>query len=126
MKKLLLAALLGTLVLAFQPASAHGNLQPDHPGGIVHITGDISFELVPVAAGVELYVEEDNEDMPSEGMTAKLTVIAAGVKTEAVMTPAGGNKLFAKGVKLPRGAKVAVLLIRSDKLTKIGANFAIK
>jgi len=126
MKRLLLIVLLSSLALLAQHARAHGNLQPDHPGGIVHLVGDLSFELVPVAGGVELYVEEDNEDLPSEGMTAKLTIIAGGAKSEAVMTPAGGNKLFAKGVKIPRGAKVAVLLTRKDKVTKIGANFAVK
>jgi len=126
MNRLLLIMLLSSLGLLTQQVRAHGNLQPDHPGGIVHIVGDLSFELVPVAGGVELYVEEDNEDLPSDGMTAKLTIIAGGVKTEVAMTPAGGNKLFAKGVKIPRGAKVAVLLTRQDKVTKIGANFAVK
>jgi len=126
MKRLLHIVLLSSLAMLAQQAPAHGNLTPDHPGGIVHLVGDLSFELVPVAGGVELYVEEDNEDLPSEGMTAKLTVIVGGVKTESVMTPAGGNKLFAKGVKIPRGAKVAVLLTRKDKVTKIGANFAVK
>ena len=126
MKTVLLAVLLAAITATSQLALAHGNLKPDHPGGIVQIVGDISFELVPAAGGVELYVEEDNEDVPSEGMTAKLTIIAAGVKTEAVMTPAGGNMLVSKGIKIPRGAKVAVLLTRKDKVTKVGANFIIK
>lgn len=112
--------------LAFNPACAHGNLEPDHPGGIVQIVGDMSFEIVPVADGVELYIEEDNEELASEGMTARLTVIAGSLKSEAVMNPAGGNKLIAKGVTIPKGARVAVLLTRKDKVTKVGANFAAK
>ncbi|MCX7174521.1 MAG: hypothetical protein NT159_11490 [Proteobacteria bacterium] len=126
MKQLLMTLLLGAGALMFGPAQAHGNYEPDHPGGIVQIVGDLSFELVPVPGGVELYVEEDNEDLPIEGMSAKLTVIAGGVKTETVMTPAGGNKFVAKGLKIPAGAKVAVLLTRKDKVSKVGANFAPK
>lgn len=126
MKKLLIALLLGAFATTSGLALAHGNLEPDHPGGLVHLVGDLSFELVPTPGGVELYVEEDNEDLPSEGMTAKLTIIVSGVKTESVMVPAGGNKLFAKGVKIPKGSKVAVLLTRNDKVTKVGANFAVK
>ena len=126
MKKLLIILLLGAVTLAFHQAYAHGNFEPDHPGGIVQIVGDLSFELVPAVGGAELYVEEDNEDLPSEGMTAKLTIIVGGVKTESLMSPAGGNRLVASGVKIPRGAKVAVLLTRKDKVTKVGANFTIK
>ena len=126
MTKPLIIMLLAAANLAFQQAHAHGNLQPDHPGGIVHLAGDLSFELVPATGGVELYVEEDNEELASEGMSAKLTVIAGGVKTEYLMTPAGGNKFLAKGVTIPRGAKVAVLLTRKDKVSKVGANFAVK
>lgn len=126
MKQLLIVTLFGAAALLFGPAHAHGNLEPDHPGGIVQIVGDLSFELVPGPAGADLYVEEDNEELASEGMSAKLTVIAGGVKTESLMTPAGGNKLEAKGVKIPKGARVAVLLTRKDKVTKVGANFALK
>lgn len=126
MKQLLIILAVGAGALMFEPALAHGNYEPDHPGGIVQIVGDLSFELVPVPGGVELYVEEDNEELPSDGMSAKLTVIAGGVKTESPLTPAGSNKFVAKGVKIPSGAKVAVLLTRKDKVTKVGANFALK
>lgn len=126
MKQLLIILLCGASALMLEPALAHGNYEPDHPGGIVQIVGDLSFELVPGAAGVELYVEEDNEELASEGMSAKLTVIAGGVKTETAMNPAGGNRFEAKGVNIPKGAKVAVMLTRKDKVSKVGANFALK
>ncbi|MFA6311303.1 MAG: hypothetical protein WCV99_00330 [Sterolibacterium sp.] len=126
MKKLMRILLVASAALLLETAHGHGKLEPSHPGGIVQVVGDLLFELVPLAGAVELYVEEDNEDLPSAGMTAKLIVIAGGVKTESAMTPAGGNKFVAKGTTVPRGAKVAVLLTRKDKLTKVGANFALK
>ena len=114
-----LAALLASAV-----ASGHGNTKPLH-GGIVQMVGEKSFELVARPDGAELYVVDDGEDVASAEMTARLTVDAAGTKSEAAMQPAGGNKFEAKGVKLPSGAKVAVLLVAADQ-SKTTAHFTVK
>jgi hypothetical protein len=120
---------LGLLVLiaasfACNPALAHGNTKPLH-GGVLQMVGETSFELVTKPDGAELYVVDDGEDVASSTMTAKLMIDAGGAKSEAAMTPAGGNKFEAKGVKIPSGAKVAVLLTGSDQ-SKTTARFTIK
>ena len=126
MKKISTLLVLAAASFAFNTAQAHGGTVPDHEGGIVDEVGDMSFELVPHANSAELYVEDDGEDLPSEGLTAKLTVVNKdGSKSEATMKPAGGNKLEATNVKLGSGAKVAVLVTLKDK-KKIPANFKLK
>jgi hypothetical protein len=116
--------LLGVASLTFDAAQAHGGTQPEH-GGVVQLVGDMSFELVARADGVELYVEDDGDEVTSADMAAGLTIVDAGAKSEVKLTPAAGNKFEAHGVKIPRGAKVVVLLTLKDKQSKIAANFTI-
>jgi hypothetical protein len=111
--------------VTFSAVHAHGGTQPEH-GGVVQLVGDMTFELAVRADGVELYVEDDGDEVTSAEMAAKLTIVDAGVKSEVMLTPAAGNKFEAKGVKIAGGAKVAVLLTLKDKQSKIGANFTIK
>ena len=106
-------------------AVAHGGTQPEH-GGIVQLVGDMSFELVPAADHVELWVEDDGDEVNSAELAAKLTVVDGGAKSEVALTPAGGNKFEAKGVKIAKGAKVTALLTLKDKQSRIAANFTIK
>ena len=106
-------------------AGAHGGTQPEH-GGIVQLVGDMSFELVPAADHVELFVEDDGEEVNSADLAAKLTIVDGSAKSEVALAPAGGNKFEAKGVKIPKGAKVTALLTLKDKQSKIAANFTIK
>jgi hypothetical protein len=115
--KILLPALSGLAALAFAlAASAHGSMKPEH-GGLVQMTGETLFELVSAPAGVALYVKEDEEDVSSAGATATLTVTPASGKASTVaLTPAGGNKFEAKGLKLKPGSKVGVMVV--DKATK--------
>jgi len=112
-------------VLPLNVAQAHGGTQPEH-GGVVQLVGDMTFELVARPDGVELYVEDDGEEVNSADLAAKLTIVNAGAKSEVVLAPAAGNKFEAKGVKIASGAKVTALLTLKDKQSKIAANFTIK
>ncbi len=55
--------------VTFNAAHAHGGTQPEH-GGIVQLVGDMTFELVVHADGVELYVEDDGDEVTSADMAA--------------------------------------------------------
>jgi hypothetical protein len=112
------------LSLTFSAAQAHNGTQPEH-GGVVQIVGDMSFELVTRPDGVELYVEDDGDEVNSAELAAKLTIVDAGARSEVQMTPAAGNRFEAKGVQVGKGAKVGVLLTLKDKQSKIGANFTV-
>jgi hypothetical protein len=86
----------------------------------------MSFELVARPEGVELYVEDDGDEVNSADLAAKLTIVSAGAKSDVMLSPAAGNKFEAKGVNIAPGTKVTVLLTLKDKQSKIAANFAIK
>ena len=126
--KTMLFSLLALALLAATPfnvAQAHGGTQPEH-GGVVQLVGDMTFELVARTDGVELYVEDDGEEVNSADLAAKLTIVNAGAKSEVVLAPATGNKFEAKGVKIAPGAKVTAVLTLKDKQSKIAANFTVK
>jgi hypothetical protein len=118
-------ALLAAPLAAGGAAHAHGSTNPQH-GGIVQVTGETLFELVNKPAGVELYISEHGEDIPSSSASAKLSIASGGAKKEVPLSPAGGNKYVAKGVKAPGGSKVIVTLVDNTIKTKTFATFTVK
>lgn len=122
-----LFALVAVAVLGLPSASlAHGSTKPQH-GGVVQMTGETVVELVYGPAGVALYVKEDDEDVESAGMTATLTITtAAGARSDVPLKPAGGNKFEAKGVMVPAGSKVGIMLINNATQARSSVTFAIK
>ena len=124
MKKLLTVLVLGAASLILDTVHAHGTAKPEH-GGVVQMVGETAFELVALADGAEVYLSEEGEALASDGMSGKLTITIDGAKSEAVLTPAGGNKLAAKSVKIASGAKVSVMVMRNDQ-SKLAATFTIK
>jgi hypothetical protein len=106
-------------------AHAHGSTKPQH-GGVVQLTGETLFELVNKPAGVELYITEHGEDIPSSSASAKLSITSGAAKKEVSLTPAGGNKYVAKGVKVPSGSKVTVTLVDNTIKAKTFATFTVK
>lgn len=105
-------------------AQGHGAPTPNH-GGMVQAVGETWLELVVRGDGLDLYVEDDGDAMPSAGLAGTLTVVDAAGKKELPLKAAGGNKLEAKGVAA-KGAKVLVLLVLDDKKTKVAATFNVK
>jgi hypothetical protein len=98
------------------PAWAHGSDAPKH-GGVVQATSDLGFELASTAEGASLYIEDHGKPLSTQGVSSKLTVLSGADKSEAELTPASDNRLDAKGVKLPAGAKaVAVVTLPSKKV----------
>lgn len=107
-----LKAGLTALALIAAPAmlQAHGSMKPLH-GGMVQMTGETMFELVPGPKGVDLYLSEEDQPLVAANYTAKLTQTVAGKKTETLLKPAGGNKLSAPGFRAAKGAKLVVALV---------------
>ena len=119
-------ALLATAALTLHvPAQAHGSTKPEH-GGLVQMSGETLLELTVSPDAVALYVKEDDEALPSAGMTAKLTILYKGAKTEVMLQPAAGNKFEAKGVKIAAGSKVSVVLVNKATQAKTSASFSVE
>lgn len=106
--------------LASAPATqAHGTAEPRH-GGIVQSAAHLTFELVVVADGAQIFVSDHDEDYDATSLKGRLTVLNGTEKTEADLLPAGGNKLAARGVTLAKGARVvAVLALANGKSTTL-------
>jgi hypothetical protein len=117
---------LAAFALAAAPvAFAHGSMKPKH-GGIVTMSGETVVELVRNAQGVSVYVTEEDEPLPSASMTAKLVVTAGAAKSEKPLTAGPDNRFDARGLKIPAGAKVAVMLVDKATQARTVANFSIK
>ena len=118
-------ALMVATMTAGGVAHAHGSTKPQH-GGIVQVTGETMFELVNKPGGVELYISEHGETIPSSSASAKLSIASGAARKEVSLTPAGGNKYVANGVKVPSGAKVTVTLVDNTIKAKTFATFTVK
>ncbi len=129
MKKILTGLLLaGTVLTATLTAGlvrAHGTPQANH-GGIVQAVGETWLELVVRGDAVDLYVQDDGDDMPSAGMSAKAAVVQGAAKKEFALAPAGNNKLSGKVSGATKGGKLQVVLVLDDKKTKVSATFDIQ
>jgi hypothetical protein len=104
---------------------AHGATHPQH-GGIVQMNGETLFELVRAPAGVSLYVMDEDEPVHAKGMTAKLSVTVAGKRREVPMVSGAGNQFVARGLTLPKGASVGVLVVNNASQARYGTTFIIK
>ena len=116
---------LGTATLSAGSAFAHGAPTANH-GGIVQAVGETWLELVVKGDTVELYLQDDGDDMPSADISGKLTVVKGAAKSEFALKPAGGNKLEAKAPGAVKGSKVLASVTLADKKTKVSTAFDIK
>lgn len=126
MKFDLLRTGLAAVALIAAPAivQAHGSMKPKH-GGLVQMSGETLIELATTPKGVDVYLSEEDKPTPTAGFTAKLAQTVASKRTEAILKPAGGNKLSAPGFKPARGAKLVVSIVDKSG-AKIFATFQTK
>jgi hypothetical protein len=122
-KHFLATALLALSAMTGGQALAHGGGTPKH-GGVVATASDLSFELVARDGGAVIYVEDHGKPMAPAGLKGKLTVLAGDQKSEAELVPAG-DKLEAKGIKLPSGAKAVAALV-TPQAKAITVRFTVK
>lgn len=126
----MMGKILGTMVLAAAAlttgyALAHGAPVASH-GGIVQAVGETWLELVVKGDQVELYLQDDGDDMPSAEVAGKITLVTAAGKKEFALKPAGGNKLEVKAPGAAKAGKVLALLTMADKKTRVSTTFDIK
>jgi hypothetical protein len=108
MKKQLIGALSGLLIVVGNLAWAHGVANPKY-GGVVQEAADRSFELVSTPNGAAIYIDDHGAQVTPVGWSGKITVLNGSKKVEVPLTVVG-DKLEAKGVKLAKGAKVVAVL----------------
>ncbi|HNQ03832.1 MAG TPA: hypothetical protein PKH69_04405 [Thiobacillaceae bacterium] len=78
-------------------------------GGVVAEAKDIDFELVAKPDSLRLHVRDHGKPVDVAKASAKLTLLAGGVKQEVALKPAG-DKLEAMGQFKVTGAKAVALV----------------
>lgn len=106
-------------------ALAHSSTKPQH-GGVVQMNGETLFELVRAPAGVSLYVTDEDEPVAASSMTARLSITIGAQRRNVTMVAGAGNQFVARGLILPRGASVGVLVINQISQARYGTTFTIK
>lgn len=93
----------------------HDDHQPQH-GGVVTEAKGIHYELVASPDSLVIYVDDHGKQVDTKGASGKVTLLNGGEKTEAALTPAGGNKLEAKGsFKVDKGTKAVAVVTLPGK-----------
>ncbi len=96
---------------------AHDNKGGDHPhksnpqhGGVVTVVKDVNYELVASAGELILYVTDHGKPTDLKGASAKLTMLTAGKKEEAILSPSK-DALVSKGTyAVGPGSKIVALV----------------
>lgn len=125
MKKIIGTLVLGAAALTANFAHSHGAATANH-GGIIQTVGETWIELVVAGDKVDVYFEDDGDEMATADMAGKLTVVKGGAKTDFTLKPASGNKMSTSAKGIVKGSKVLTVVTLSDKKTKVAATFEIK
>ena len=95
-------------------AGAHDH-KPLH-GGIVVEASHMDWELVAKPARIVIHVRDHGKKASTVGATAKLILLVGKEKSEAVLKPAGDDRLEAEGpFKLAPGAKLVATVKLAGK-----------
>jgi hypothetical protein len=85
-------------------------------GGVVSVVKDVNYELVAKPDVITLYITDHGKPVDTKDATATLTMLSASDKSEVKLTPAGDNKLQAKGTyKVDKGTKVVASVATGGK-----------
>lgn len=85
-------------------------------GGVVSVVKDVNYELVAQPDTITLYLTDHGKPVDTRNATATLTLLSLADKSEVKLTPAGGNKLQAKGnFKAGKGTKVVASVTAGGK-----------
>ena len=115
---------LGAMLFVCATGTAHAAGGHDHTpkhGGVVAEANDLDFELVARPDRLTLHVRDPGKALPTQGAAARLTLLAGTERSEAVLVPAGGDRMEAQGTfKLGPGTKVvAAVTLPGRKPTNV-------
>jgi hypothetical protein len=99
--------------------AAGGHHHDDHKpqyGGVVAEVKGTQYELVARPDSIVIFVDDHGKKVDTKGATAKVTLLNGSEKAEAALSPAGDNKLEAKGAfKVAPGTKAVAVVTRAGK-----------
>lgn len=105
---------------------AHAHEAKAQYGGVVSVVNDMNYELVAKPEVITLYVSDHGKPVNVSNASASLTLLSGTEKTDATLSPAGGNKLESKGAfKVASGTK-AVAVVKRTNQAPATARFTLK
>lgn len=108
--KPMLSALLLAACLA-PPALAHDDHGKPRWGGVVADAGEFQAELVIKSGQAKIYLSHHADQLPSQGASGKLTLLAGGKKEELVLKPVSDSALgAATSLKSGKGVKAVAVI----------------
>jgi hypothetical protein len=123
-KNIFIAASLILAICAADRAFAHGE-KPKH-GGVLQEVSDKQYELVATPTLITIYVEDHGKKVDTKGATAKVTFLNGTEKSQAVLTPAGENKLEAKGAFNVKPGTKAVAVVTLAGKSGVTSRFVVQ
>ena len=85
-------------------------------GGVVEEVKEVQYEFVAMADSIAIFVEDHGKKVDTKGASAKVTLLSGKDKSDSTLTPAGDNKLEAKGsFKVGPGTKVVAVVTLAGK-----------
>ena len=124
----LAAILLTTCGLSFATGK-HQHAADDHKplhGGVVVGTTAMDFELVAKPDVLTLHLRDHGKPASVKGASGKITILSGSDKAEATLTPAGDDKLEARGAfKTGPGTKLVATVTLPGK-KPMNVRFALK
>lgn len=119
-KTLLMSALLAVSPLALAEMD-----KPAH-GGLMQEVREVSYELVASPSVIAIFVTDHGKKVPTTGARGKVTLLNGAERTEVVLSPAGDNKLEAKGAfPVKKGTRVVAAVTLAGK-PAVTARYEIK
>lgn len=109
---------LALLLAAAGPLWAHGDKHDHSPkhGGVVVEAGDMDWELVAKPERVVIHVRDHGKPGKTAGGSGKLVILSGKDKAEAVLKPAGDDRLEAEGpFTLGPGSKLVATVTLAGK-----------
>ncbi|MBF0180014.1 MAG: hypothetical protein HQM03_08325 [Magnetococcales bacterium] len=102
---------LAVTVMLTGSALADGRLTPAH-GGVMAESQGHRLELVARAQTAELYLTDHNDKaLSAEGASGKVVAMVNGKKVQAVLQPAGDNRLRGEAAEVIAGFESAVITV---------------
>lgn len=100
-------------------AHAHDDHGKPQWGGVVADAGPYQVELVAARGGeIKLYLSDHGAQLPSQGGSGRLTLLAGGKKEELVLKPVSDSALGAQSALRPgRGARAVAVIQLPGKET---------
>jgi hypothetical protein len=122
--KLEIRIIIAAVALAWCGVASSQYSDQDEPqrGGVTNwnTNSEYSFELVRGKTGLTLYIEDHEAPVPTKGAKGELVIRRSGKSTSTPLTPAGENRMLARGTSARSGDQVVATITLENGTIMMG------